>query len=102
MPKQKEHKLPEAYAHLQGLRVNDLVAKTARVTLKDTVRVMLALDTVAEFLGTSTDDLLGLVFSTDKPTPEQAEMCSKAFAEMERYLIEEGEGDWLDTLRSFD
>lgn len=102
MPEQKEHTLPEDYAHLKGLRINDLVAKTARVTLKDTVRVLLALDTVAEFLGTSTDDLLGLRFSVEKPDAEQAEKCNQAFREMEDYLVSEGESDWLDTLRSFD
>lgn len=102
MSDNKTHNLPETHKHLTGLRLNDLIAKVAKVTLKDTTRVLLAADTVAEYLGVSIDDILGNRFSVDKPTPEQAEKCSAAFKELENYLIDEGESDWLDTLRSFD
>lgn len=96
------HQLPEDMAHLTGLRLNDLVAKIARVTLKDTTRVLLAADTVADFLGVSVDDILSNRFSVDRPTSEESVLCNKSFAELEDYLVQEGEADWIRTIRAMD
>lgn len=96
------HTLPHGKEHLTGLRLNDLVAKVAKVTLKDTTRVLLALDTVIDFMECPTDQLLEQRFAIDKPTPAEAEMCSSAYNELKEYLVREGEGDWLDTIKAMD
>lgn len=96
------NRLPESVKHLDGLRVADLVAKVARVTLKDTVRVLLALDVVADFLGMQSDDILDLTFDVNKPSMEEAAICTKAHAELVAFMQQEGAEDWLETIRSVD
>ena len=70
------------HEHLSGIRLNDLVAKTARVTLKDTTRVLKSALMVAEFLGADPKDLLALDFDVERPTGEQSALCNEAFDEM--------------------
>ena len=96
------HKLPASKAHLQGLRINDLVAKVAKVTLKDTTRVLMALDVIVDFLELPTDEILGAEFVVTRPIGDEAEKCTLAFMELEEYLQSEGEGDFLDAIRAVD
>ncbi len=88
--------------HLRGVRVPDLIAKVAKVTLKDTVRVLMALDTVTEFLDEQTDDLLSMAMSISKPNGGEASQCNAAYAELREFLIRNGEPDWLDTIKGID
>lgn len=83
-----------------NLRVNDLVAKIAKVTLKDTTRVLLAFDAVVDFLETPADDLLATEFDTDRPTEEAADACGNAFEEFRVWLEFEDNSRWLEYLRS--
>lgn len=83
MPKTK---FPVEHAHLAGLRVNDLVAKVARVTLKDTTRVLKSLLLVSEFLGIDLKTLLEEDFEITRPTAEEAGLCSQAFDELQEAL----------------
>lgn len=96
------HELQPSRHHLQGLRVPDLVAKVAKVTLKDTVRVLMALDTVTEFLEDETDNLLALRMSIKKPDAGAAMKCNAAYDELREFLIRNGEPDWLDTIKNMD
>lgn len=96
------HKLPAHMEHLLGLRLNDLVAKVAKVTLKDTTRVLLALDTIADFMDCESDFLLDQQFVVDKPTPAQAEMCNTAHNELREYLAGEGDPNWLEEIKAID
>lgn len=81
------HNLSDEHTHLKGLRVNDLIAKVARVTLKDTTRVLKALMLVSEFLDLDIYDFLDEDFDTGRPTPEQAKLCNDAFRELEEALL---------------
>ncbi len=89
-----------ANTNTTNCRVADLVAKTARVSIKDTIRVLLAFDTVADFLNISTETLLEERMSRQKATKEQSVDCERAYAMMREHLIRQGEPDWLDTLRN--
>lgn len=84
------------------LRVNDLVAKIARVTLKDTTRVLMALDAVVDFLEEDADDLLGEDFAVDRPSPENADACGNAFEDFQVWLENNDDSRWLEYLRSLD
>ncbi len=78
----------------ENLRIADLVAKTARVTLKDTMRVMQAIKAVACLYDTYADDLIELtVYDTDRPEPENVAACEHASFEMRQLSVE------LDELR---
>ena len=44
----------------KNARVHDLIAKTARVTVKDTVRVMFSMQVVANHLGCTMDEMAAL------------------------------------------
>jgi hypothetical protein len=76
------------------LRINDLIAKVAHVRIKDTVRVLLALQAVAEEYDFLFDELLEQPKSSDRPTPLQAKECDRAYRWMyenkrlNRYLYE--------------
>lgn len=64
----------------QDLRTTDLIAKTARVTLKDTMRVLMALELVANATGQSADTVLSfLAYDTERAGPEQVAACERAF-----------------------
>lgn len=94
--------LPVSKAHLQGLRINDLVAKAARVTLKDTTRVLLSLDAIVDFMDCPTDRILEQQFSVERASPESSAACSAAYDEFKQYLEDTGDGDFLETLRALD
>lgn len=76
------------------LRVNDLIAKVAHVRIKDTVRVLIALQAVAEEYDLSFEELLEQPKSSDRPTPLQAKECDRAYwwmyenERLNRYLCE--------------
>lgn len=64
---------------LSEARLQDVIAKMARVTLKDTIRVLKALDLVAEFTNDDADFLLGHEMSSNKPTAGESASCVRAF-----------------------
>lgn len=67
----------------RNLRLPDLVAKTARVTLKDTMRVMLALDATAYLYGTTpTGIATGCDYTPSRPTPDNVAACEQASFEL--------------------
>lgn len=63
----------------QNLRMQDLIAKTAGVSLKDTIRVILAVEAVHYFLEEN-GPVLGFVegLSPDRPSPENVAACEQA------------------------
>lgn len=71
---------------LVGTRVNDLIAKIARVSLRDTTRVLAALDLVSEATGDDADYIVQSKLSYDKPTPTEAELCAEAFVLIETLM----------------
>ena len=85
-----------------ALRINDLVAKIARVTLKDTTRVLMALDAVVDFLDEPADDLLATEFEVGRPSPENADACGNAFEDFQVWLENNDDTRWLEYLRSLD
>lgn len=64
---------------LSEARLQDVVAKMARVTLKDTIRVLKALDLLADFTNDSADFLLEHEMPGNKPTAGESASCVKAF-----------------------
>lgn len=72
-----------------NLRPADLIAKTARVTLKDTLRVILALQAVSHHQGVWIDDLIDTVdFVPSRPSPENIAACEQAaFALQQQGLL---------------
>ena len=67
---------------LNNLRIHDFIAKAAHVRIKDTLRVLIALRVVAEEYDLDPKTILGLRYSFDKPTPEQAKQCEIAYSWM--------------------
>lgn len=68
----------------QNLRMQDLIAKTARVTLLDTIRVILALDAVNTTYGREPLPILDFVgpLIPSRPSPENVAACERAAFEM--------------------
>ena len=95
-------KLPKGKEHLHGLRINDLVAKIARVTIKDTTRVLLAFDAVVDFMDCPADDILEQDVSVERASPESSDACNRAYKEFRKYLKATGDEDFLDALKSLD
>jgi len=65
-----------------NLRPADVIAKTARVTLKDTVRVLVALDAVLEQAGISFESFMDTYwdnFTAERAAPENSEACEQFF-----------------------
>jgi len=83
-------------------RVHDLIAKTARVTMKDTVRVMLSMQVVANHLGCTMEEIAALPFDPSRATPEQGEACMEEFKLMCKLLNDAGHGDVIKRLRQID
>lgn len=83
-------------------RVHDLVAKTARVTIKDTFRVLMAARVVAEHLDCSLEELTKLPCDLNRATPEQADACSEEFKLMCKQLNENGRGGEIRRSRQID
>jgi len=68
-----------------NLRIPDLIAKTARVTLKDTLRVLAALDAISFSYDVSMETLIDLVdYEPTRPTPEQIAACEQEFFQLRR------------------
>lgn len=84
--------LPEDLAHLRGFRVNDLVAKTAGVSLKNTTRALLAAELVCWFLDRPIDDVVDDL-SIVPATPEQYAACTRAYDTLAEFLAREGQTD---------
>lgn len=69
----------------EGLRVPDILAKTARVTLKDTLRVLAALDALAYQYNVDPADIVEqLVYDTSRPLPENVAACEQEFFALRR------------------
>ena len=65
------------------LRVGDVIAKTARVTIKDTLRVLAALDAVAYMYGCSIDEILeDIPYDPRRPSPENVAACERAYFDL--------------------
>lgn len=97
------HSLNTDCAHLTGLRINDLVAKVARVTLKDTTRVMLATILVAEFLDIDVAVMLREEeYSIEKPAADEADLCNTAFDELMEALKRYGDSQAVQKIRALD
>ncbi len=62
-----------------ALRIHDLIAKTAHVSLKNTVRVLLALRAVAKGSLLSADEILVAPYQTSRPSPEATQHCEEAY-----------------------
>ena len=64
----------------QNLRLPDLIAKTAKVTLKDTVRVLHAVQAVGRLYGIEMVANPQIVdqFGRNRPTPENIAACEQA------------------------
>lgn len=86
----------------KDLRIADLIAKTGKVTLKDTVRVLLAFETVADYANTPYATILAKDFSQDKPTEEQSAACNRAYSLLKDEVKDAGEEGWLEELRAMD
>jgi hypothetical protein len=69
--------------HLANLRATDLIAKTAKVTIKDTLRVLIAARAVCRFLGLSFDKIADRQHSPDRPSSDNVAACEQAYAELE-------------------
>lgn len=80
--------LPYVFANpdLAHARVNDVVAKIARVSLKDTTRVLHALRVLSDFTNDPAGDILEGSLSSTKPSELQAEACAQAFDLIETVL----------------
>lgn len=79
----------------QNLRMPDLVAKTARVTLKDTVRVIHAINAVNTLYGPEAANNPAIVegFLGSRPTPENIAACEQA-----SFDLKEGETPCRDQI----
>lgn len=73
------------HPELKGVRVHDLVAKLAHVTLKDTIRVMAAINAIAEFADCSGDMIVRVPGSKERATPVESAKCDLAYARMVEY-----------------
>lgn len=65
-----------------NLRPADVITKTARVTLKDTVRVLVALDAVLEQAGVSFESFMDTYwdnFTAERATPENVAACEQFY-----------------------
>ena len=85
-----------------GLRVHDLVAKTAHVTLKDTVRVMQSLQMVADYLGCSLHQLVAMTHDPLRPSQAQSTACERAYFELQGFLNQNGRAEDFRSLRKPD
>ena len=64
---------------LEKLRLQDLIAKTAGVNIKQTVRVLLALRAVLKEYCLEDDYIFNAHFSHDKPSLEESRQCDAAY-----------------------
>ena len=66
-----------------GLRIADLVAKTARVSLKDTLRVLAILDAVSYFMDTDPVDIIEMcTYDPTRPNTDNIAACERAFFDL--------------------
>ncbi len=63
-----------------GLRIADLVAKTARVSLRDTLRVMAILDAVSLHFDADIEEVIdACTYDASRPQPENITACEREF-----------------------
>ncbi len=68
----------------RNLRLTDLLAKTAKVSIKDTLRVLYAIETINEFYGISSELLDGdYERDTARATPENVAVCEAEYFALE-------------------
>ena len=70
--------------HLKGLRATDLVAKIAKVTHKDTVRVLIAARAYCHHFGIPFAQLADAQHDMSRPTSDNVAACEQAYAEIEQ------------------
>ena len=75
----------KGFEHLGDLRLPDLIAKTGKVTLRDTIRVLIAAQAVCRQFGLSLSDIVSsdFEFSTDRPSSANVAACEQAYRELE-------------------
>ena len=88
------------------LRTPDLIAKLSRVTLKDTIRVLIAADLAAWYKGISFEEMLteaadaGL--SSARPEPENVAACEQAYYDLNTRLKTDAPmRSWAKHLKTF-
>lgn len=69
--------------HLASLRPADLVAKTAKVTFKDTVRVLIAARAFCKHYGIPFSQLADALHDDTRPTSDNVAACEQAYGELE-------------------
>ena len=69
------------------LRIADLVAKTAKTTIKDAIRVLIAAHTICAYFDVSLADIVGYDydFDTSRPDPKNVAACEQAYAILEQW-----------------
>lgn len=79
---------------MSNLRIHDLIAKTAHVSHKNSLRVLIALRAVGVEVDLSADEIVNLPYSRQKSTPDEARACEQAYLRMhetncmQKYLYE--------------
>lgn len=74
------NKAPTTAELPHGLRIADVVAKVAHVSLKDTLRVMASLDAISYNLDLAPVDLLdACTYSISRPAPENVAACEAMY-----------------------
>lgn len=90
---------------IPNLRAADLIAKTAKVTLKDTLRVLIAADLAAFLLDTDFEDMLDKIsddMSAARPQPENIAACEQAYFQLQERLRQEPDmRRWAEEIRNF-
>lgn len=88
--------------HLNGLRIADLLAKSAGVTMKDTARVLLTLSVVCDFLNIAPDDVLALEHENERASELEALACEKAYAELRQHCKHVGAEGYLRRIKYYE
>ena len=81
------------------LRIQDLVGKVSGVSLSNTTKVLMAVDMIADYFGTTSDDLLEGSRGVRKPSSVTVIDCDRAYADLRSKLETEGLGHALAAVR---
>lgn len=76
----------KGHEHLGDLRVIDLLAKTAKVNIRDAIRVLVAAGVLDTHLGLTLTQLVpkDYKFPEGKPSPENVAACEQAYHELHK------------------
>lgn len=82
----------EIFERYETLRIADLVAKTAKVNMKDTLRVLIAIELIKEYTGKTFETVFDNVMEQMDGLPataNQQQACNDAYREMMEHAQEE-------------